>query len=286
MDILLDALIDTLRLVPFLFLTYWAMEALEHAAGDRSAQAVERAGRAGPAIGALLGAFPQCGFSAAAATLYAGRVVTLGTLVAVFLATSDEMLPILIAEQADAMLIVKLLGIKVAIGMIMGFAVDAVVHVSRRLGTDQMRIHALCERDQCHCEDEEGSVLISALRHTLQVSLFIFLITLVLDGAIELLGEDVLAAFLSANPLLSIGASAVVGLIPNCAASVVVTELYLEGTLSLGAALAGLLVSAGIGLLVLLRTNRPVRENAGIVALLLAIGVLWGIIFEVAGFAL
>ena len=285
-DILLDALIDTAKLVPFLFLTYWAMEALEHAAGDKAASAVKRAGAAGPLIGAILGAFPQCGFSAAASTFYAGRVITLGTLFAVFLATSDEMLPIFIAEQVAPPLMLQILGIKVVAGMLTGFVVDAVLRVAERFQHDELHIHDLCEQDHCGCHDEEGSPLRSAIKHTAQVTLFIFLVSLVLGGVIEFVGEEAFAGFIAANPTASVFASALVGLIPNCAASVIITELYLEGTLGFAAMMSGLLVSAGIGLLVLLRTNRHPAQNAAIVCVLFAIGVAWGLAFQATGFAL
>lgn len=285
-DILQDALIDTVKLVPFLFLTYWAMEALEHAAGEHAQEAVKRAGAAGPLVGALLGAFPQCGFSTAASTFYAGRVITMGTLIAVYLSTSDEMLPIFIAEQVEPSLVFKILGIKVVVGMLMGFIIDAVLRVAERRQNDKLHIHDLCEQDQCGCHDEGGSVLRSALKHTAQVTLFIFLVSLVLGGIIEVIGEQTFANIISANPTISVFAAGVVGLIPNCAASVIITELYLEGTLGFGAMMAGLLVSAGVGLLVLLRTNRHAAENARIIGILLAIGVCWGLIFQVTGFAL
>ena len=285
-DILLDAIIDMAKLVPFLFITYWAMEALEHAAGDKTQHAVERAGAAGPLVGALLGAFPQCGFSAAASTLYAGRVITLGTLFAVFLSTSDEMLPIFIAEQVDVSLMLKILGIKVVVGMLMGFVVDAVLRVAERFQDEKIQIHDLCEHDHCGCHDEHGSPLRSAIKHTAQVTLFIFLITLVLGGAIEIVGEQAFSGFIADNPTLSVFAAAVVGLIPNCAASVIVTELYLEGTLGFGAAMAGLLVSAGVGLLVLLRTNRKPVQNIVIIVILLAMGIGWGLLFQATGFSL
>lgn len=286
LDILQDAVIDTLRLVPFLFVTYLAMEALEHKAGDKAENAIRKAGAAGPAIGAVLGVFPQCGFSAAAATLYAGRVITLGTLIAVFLSTSDEMLPIFIAEQVDPSIILKILGMKLAIGLVMGFLIDGALRLIRRRGVDEMNIHDLCERDHCHCHDGDGGILKSAVKHTLQVTLFIFLITLVLDALIEGVGEDVLAGFLGANPAFSVFASALVGLIPNCAASVVITELYLEGTLGVGAMMAGLLVSAGVGLLVLFRTNRPLKRSLAIVGILYATGVIWGFIVSAIGIVL
>ncbi len=282
-DILLDSVVDTLKLVPFLFVTYWIMEEIEQRAGSKSQEAIERAGYAGPAIGAFLGAFPQCGFSAAASTLYAGRVITLGTLFAVYLSTSDEMLPILIAEQVDVSIMLKIIGIKVIIGMLTGFIVDAAIHVKRRKNNeDKVRIHDLCERDNCRC-DEEHSPVRSALRHTLQVSLFIFLITFLIAALIALVGEDTFGEFISSNPTLSVFASALVGLIPNCGASVIITELYLDGTLGFGATMGGLLVSAGIGLLVLFRTNQSVKRNLFIMGVLFATGVLWGLAFQVLG---
>ena len=298
---------DTLYLIPFLFVTYLAMEWLEHKAGDKAEEAVRRAGAAGPVVGALVGIVPQCGFSAAAATLWAGRVITLGTLFAVFLSTSDEMLPIFLAEQVAPMTILKIMGVKLIIGMVMGFVVDAAIRLARR-DREKLRIHELCERDHCHCNgdcetceqqpelaydfehDEEhehhhegGSILRSALKHTVQVTVFIFAITLVLDGALELVGEDALAAFLGSNPVLSVLGSALVGLIPNCAASVVIAQLYVEGALGAGAMMAGLLVSAGVGLLVLFRTNRGLRQNLIVLAGLWATGAFWGLIISAFG---
>ena len=300
---------DTLYLIPFLFVTYLAMEWLEHKAGDKAEEAVRRAGAAGPVVGALVGIVPQCGFSAAAATLWAGRVITLGTRFAVFLSTSDEMLPIFLAEQVAPMTILKIMGVKLMIGMVMGFVVDAAVRLARR-DREKLRIHELCERDHCHCNDdceaceqqpelaydfehdeehehhrEGGSILRSALKHTVQVTVFIFIITLVLDGALELVGEDALAAFLGSNPALSVLGSALVGLIPNCAASVVIAQLYVEGALGAGAMMAGLLVSAGVGLLVLFRTNRGLRQNLIVLAGLWATGVFWGLIISAFGIA-
>lgn len=304
------AFFDTLRLVPFLFVTYLAMEALEHRAGKASEDAVRKAGHAGPAIGALLGVVPQCGFSAAASTLYAARVVTLGTLFAVFLSTSDEMLPILIAEQAPIALIVKVLAIKAAVGMVVGFAIDIALRVLRR-DKEHLRIHELCERDKCHCNgecvaceenpelaydyrhDEEHehdhagvSIAKSALKHTVQVTLFIFLITLLLEVVMDSVGEEAIETFMASNPGLSVVAASLVGLIPNCAASVAITELYLDGTLGAGAMMGGLLVSAGVGLLVLVRANRPMRDNVAIIAGLLVVGIAVGGVMTAFGMVL
>lgn len=309
---------DTLYLIPFLLVTYIAMEWLEHRTAGKTQEAIQRAGAAGPIAGAVLGAVPQCGFSAAAATLYAGRVITLGTVFAVFLSTSDEMLPIFLAEQVPLDTILKILAAKIVIGMVMGFIVDAVLRIAQR-DKQNLRIHELCERDQCHCtsdcatcednpalvyehhddcasgcthehhhhdhEHDHGwkGILKSALIHTAQVTVFVFVITVVLNGVLEVVGEDALAGFLGANPVLSVLASALVGLVPNCAASVVIAQLYVEGVLGAGAMLGGLLVSAGVGLLVLLRTNRHLKENLAIVGILYATGVAWGLVVNALG---
>lgn len=311
---------DTLYLIPFLFVTYAAMEWLEHRTAGKTQEAIQRAGAAGPIAGAVLGVVPQCGFSAAAATLYAGRVITLGTLFAVFLSTSDEMLPIFIAEQVPVGTIAKILGAKIVIGMVMGFIVDAVLRVARR-DKQELRIHELCEQDRCRCNNECATcaknpelvyahhddcaqgchhdhhehdhehdhdhgwkgIFKSALIHTVQVTVFVFIITVALNAVLEVVGEDVLASFLGANPVLSVLASALVGLIPNCAASVAIAQLYVEGVLGAGTMMAGLLVSAGVGLLVLLRANRPASQNLLVIVALYAMGVFWGLVGDAFG---
>ena len=361
-DILLDAGKDTLSLVPFLLVTYLALEALEHVAGDRVNGAVKRAGAAGPVVGSLLGMVPQCGFSAMAATLYAGRVVTLGTLVAVFLSTSDEMLPLLLAERVPVQTMAMFLASKALIALVTGFIVDAAVRGLRRnvrahaairrtvLGTavnpahancahddhtggdiiDEVaeagvsadHIHELCERDHCGCdedEDEHGhghghehghegdhahecgcacghehghshegapllSIIRSAISHTVQVSVFIFLVTLILVAVLETFGESTIEQFLRGNETLAVLGSALVGLIPNCSASVVITQLYLDGALQLAPMLAGTLISAGVGYLVLFRTNRSARENALFLVMMYVIGAGWGLVLSACGF--
>ena len=216
------------------------------------------------------------GFSAAAATLWAGRVITLGTLFAVFLSTSDEMLPIFIAEQVPLDVILKILGAKIIIGMVMGFVVDAALRVARRIDSP-LHIHDLCEHDHCHCHDGEGGILKSAVKHTLQVTVFVFVITLVLNAVLAVVGEEALGEFLTANPALSVLGSALVGLVPNCAASVVIAQLYVDGILGSGAMLAG------VGLLVLFRANRHPGQNVLVVVLLYATGVTWGFIANALG---
>ena len=352
-DILLDAGKDTLSLVPFLLVTYLALESLEHVAGDHVNGVIKRAGAAGPVVGSLLGIVPQCGFSAMAATLYAGRVVTLGTLVAVFLSTSDEMLPLLLAEQVPVQTMAMLLASKALIALITGFIVDAAIRGLRRnarahaairrtvlgpaanpahvncahddhtggdiidevaeAGVSADHIHELCERDHCGCDEDEGehghehhhdhghadehhhdhghshegapvlSIIRSAISHTVQVSVFIFLVTLILVAVLETFGESAIEQFLRGNETLAVLGSALVGLIPNCSASVVITQLYLEGALQLAPMLAGTLISAGVGYLVLFRTNRSARENVLFLVMMYVIGAGWGLVLSAFG---
>ena len=404
LDCLLDAALDTLRLVPFLLVTYFALVALEYKAGAKTREVVARAGASGPAIGAMLGAVPQCGFSAAAAMLYAGRVITLGTLFAVFLSTSDEMLPLMIAQQADPGLMVQLVLLKVALGMVTGFLVDLAIRVlgikvqgmgAEFVGSDEPEVFQLdsgsiiaiypdgsatldgdpfdLEALLAQANEEEGlsleeieegakgqlegetnghaastatamasniegpaadgadasaattadnsgldnsdssgqpvsspapvfvgscgpgcacgadmgwsGVVRETLVRSAEVTFFVLLVTLVLNLILGFAGEDALADAISAVPGLSIFVSALVGLIPNCAASVAITQLYLAGVLSMGATMAGLLVSAGIGLLVLFSANRSTKQNLTILAVLYAIGVAWGFVIDLLGIA-
>ena len=278
---------DTLRLVPFLFVTYLAMEALEHASADRVQAVVERSGKAGPVVGALLGAVPQCGFSAMAATLYAGRVVTVGTLVAVILSTSDEMVPVFLAHQEPPSRMLAIMAAKVVVGVAVGFAVDVALRLLRRAGDGHAHIHELCERAHCHCDDEHAghdhghgrwAVVRSAAVHTVQVSAWILAITFAFGLVIELVGVDALATAVANHPVRATFLSALVGLIPNCGASVAITELYLEGALATGPMLAGLLASGGVGLLVLWRTNADLRQNAVITLFVYVVAVVVGLV--------
>lgn len=269
--------LDTVKLIPFLFLTYLVMEYLEHKTGDKTRKIVQKAGKWGPLIGGVAGAVPQCGFSAAASGLYAGRVITLGTLLAIYLSTSDEMLPILISEQAPMSLIVKLLVAKVLIGAVAGFVIDFFLRGKEEEEHDHHHIHEICEHEHCNCEK---GIFRSAVSHTLQITFFILLITLILNGVLEFVGEDALANLILNRPVLGPVLAGVVGLIPNCASSVVITQLYLKGALGVGSMMAGLLVNAGLGLLVLFRVNHDKKENLKILGLLYVIGVVAGIVIE------
>lgn len=315
-DVLMDGLKDTGQLVPFLLLTYLAMEALEHSAAGRSEEIISRADKSGPIVGALLGALPQCGFSAMAATLYAGRVVTAGTLVAVLLSTSDEMIPVFVAHQEPVGRLLSVIGVKVVIGMVVGLLVDVVLRALHRTGDGHPHIRELCERAHCHCEDVPDAdsashadhdhshahhdhghhhdhdhtghsrwwhIARSALIHTVEVTLTIFVISCAFGLLIEMVGEDALASFLGIHPVRATFLAGLVGLIPNCGASVAITELYLTGALAAGPMIAGLLVSGGVGLLVLFRTNADQRQNAEIAAFVYVVGVLAGLIVGALG---
>lgn len=271
-EIILDSLLDTIKLIPFLLLTYIAMEYLEHRAGDAAAGLVRRAGKWGPVLGAAVGVVPQCGFSAAASGLYAGRVISLGTLLAIFLSASDEMLPILISAHASPVLIVQILGFKVVTGLVAGFCIDLFFREKRE---EHEHIHELCEHDHCGCEK---GICRSALLHTLQIAGFILIINLILNLVLERMGAENMSQWIWNKPVVGQLLSGAVGLIPNCASSVAITQLYLEGAMNFGAMITGLLANTGVGLLILCRVNRHRRENLKIVGLLYGISVAGGIV--------
>jgi hypothetical protein len=283
-DALQDAAIDTIKLIPFLFVTYLVMEALERKTSDHTTNLIANVGRFGPVAGALVGIVPQCGFSAAAASLYSGGLISVGTLLAVFLSTSDEMLPIFISEQVALPSILRILLSKAVLGMVSGLAVDFLLRFTKYRSKTEKHVRDLCNEEHCGYEEEEGSVLHSALVHTLHIVLFVFLITVALTIAVESLGEERVAGFLTGRPVVGTFLAALFGLIPNCASSVLITQLYLDGMLGAGQMMAGLLVGAGVGLLVLFRTNdRHPKENIKVMGLLYCAGVFWGLVIELLG---
>lgn len=281
--ILVHALEDNIKIIPFLFITYWIMESMEHAMSERAERVVKKSGTLGPMFGGMLGIVPQCGFSAAAASFYSGGVITLGTLIAIFLSTSDEMLPILISETVPAGIIIKILGTKALIGITAGFFVDLGLKKIGKKHVVQKTIHDLCEQEHCHCEDSHHTAWKSALVHTAKVFAFVFGISVLLNIILECGGEGALEWFANNNSVLAAVITGMVGLVPNCASSVIITQLYLKGLITTGAMMAGLLVGAGIGVLVLFRTNRPVKQNAKITALLYGIGVGAGLLIDLIG---
>ena len=281
--VVVHAIKDNLSIIPFLFITYCIMESMEHAVSARTEGMVKYSGKMGPLFGGLLGVIPQCGFSAAAASFYSGGVITLGTLIAIFLSTSDEMLPILISETVPVLTIVKMLGLKALVGVAAGFLVDFSL---KRIGKGhvvQKHIHDLCEQDHCHCEEEESSIWKSALVHTIKVFGFIFVFSAVLNLVLECWGEDGLEWLANNHSFLAAIVTGMAGLVPNCAASVIITQLYLKQLISAGAMMAGLMVGAGVGVLVLFKTNRPWKQNVKIVGLLYAIGVIAGLLMDLVG---
>lgn len=335
LDALLDAILDTVKLIPFLFITYMGMEYLEHKAEKHTTGMLEKAGHFGPLIGAVVGILPQCGFSAAASSLFAGGVISVGTLIAVFLSTSDEMLPIFISEGVHPAMMLRILATKAMLGLISGFLLDLFMRHGRHTKAPEKHIHDLCVHEHCDCDDDEEAeelhteaahtheanaddhthrhvaedhhshehaaahahaghhhhhhqkgfmgIAMPALHHTVQITGFIFFITLIITLLVEGIGAEALGHFLSGKPIVGVFLAGVVGLIPNCAASVSITQLYLMGILNAGQMMAGLLVGAGVGLLVLFRTNDHPNENLRITIMLYGLGVFWGLVIEYLG---
>ena len=276
-EVVLHSLISTLELVPFLLLTYLVMEFIEHRASDKAERFMKRAGALGPLVGGALGVAPQCGFSLAAANLYTARVVTLGTLVAVFLSTSDEMIPILIAGNIPLGELALILIYKAAVGIAIGFALDFLLRLTRT-EREPINIDELCESDECHCE---RGVVYSAVHHTVTISLFVLLVTAIINALVFFVGEEALAALFSDKPVISHVIAAIVGLVPNCASSVLLATMYSKGIVSVGTMLSGLFSGAGVGLLVLYRVNRRIKENVIITVILVATGVVFGLLGDI-----
>lgn len=298
LDVVIDALKDTAELIPFLFATYVVISLLDLFASDKTTAAIQRAGHAGPLIGGVLGVVPQCGFSAMGASLYADRIVSLGTFVAVILSTSDEMLPLLLAEHVEVGLLARILVTKAVLGVILGFAIDLVLRVvlghTSLAGVDESDAGEEQDEDaefdpsaySCDCGCGEPLtrgqtawwVVVNSAYRTFQVVVFIFVVSVLLNALIALVGEDALASFLSGNAVVATLVSGLVGLVPNCAASVVLTQLYIDGVLGFAPMIAGTLVAGGAGYLVLFRMNGSMRENAAIVGIVYALGVCAGLV--------
>ena len=275
LEVIEDALVDSIKLLPFLFITYLIMEYIEHKTSDKVKQTIKKSGKFGPIYGSILGAFPQCGFSVAATNFYSARVITLGTLIAVYLSTSDEMLPILISEAVPITTILAIIGIKIVIGIIAGGLIDIVFR--KKNIKEEENIVDLCEKEHCHCEK---GILKSSIKHTINIFVFILLITLVINVLIYFIGEETVSSFISTKPILGPVIAGIIGLIPNCASSVIITKMYLSNVINFATMMTGLLVGAGVGLIVLFKTNKGIKNNIKITFLLYAIGVLVGIVLE------
>lgn len=274
-DIILDTLIDSLKLLPFLFIAFLIIELIEHKLNKQTKKIVSKSGKVGPLIGSLLGLFPQCGFSVMATNLYVTRIITLGTLISIYLATSDEMLPIMLSQKIAFIEIVKLLGIKFICGIIWGFIIDLLLNKKSKKENINYEI---CDEDHCNCHEE--GVIKSTLIHTLKTLLFIMLVSFLLNILLHFIGEDNLSKLFLKNSIFGPFISSLLGLIPNCGSSIVITELYLNGAISLGSAMAGLLTGSGVSILVLFKENKDIKENVTILSLLYGLGVISGIIME------
>ena len=281
-EIIEDAILDTIKLIPFLFITYLIMEYIENKTSQKTKETIKKSGKWGPLIGGIVGIFPQCGFSVSATNLYAARVISIGTLVSVYLSTSDEMLPIFISKSLEISLIVKILLIKLLIAVFCGFLIDFILRLKNKENIEEKSIFDLCEHDHCHCH--EDGILKSSIKHTVNIAIFILLITIVINVIITLIGEEAIEEFLANNLILGPAIASLIGLIPNCAASVIITNLYIDNVINGACLISGLLTGAGVGLMVLFRVNKNVKENIKIVLSVYLIGLIAGLVLQNVGF--
>lgn len=275
-EILHHSLIDSLKTLPFLFLAYLLIEFLEHHTSGKMEKALAGSGKLGVIFGALLGCVPQCGFSAMAANLYAGRIISLGTLLAVFLSTSDEMVIIMLFQPGHVGQMLVLIGIKIVIAVLAGIVIDFIVKRNSVQGEENIK--KLCSG--CGCEH---GIFLSALKHTAGIFAIVLAANIVLGGLIHLVGEDNLGEFMLSGSFFQPILAALIGLIPNCAASVLITELYLGGAITLSSAVAGLCAGAGVGLIVLFRANRNIKDCVKIILLLFGISAAAGLLLRLFG---
>ena len=273
-DVLLDGVIDTLKLLPYLLVTFIILELIEHKLSNKNQKLLIKNKKIGPLVGSLLGALPQCGFSTMAANLFSARVITMGTVIAVFLSTSDEMLPIMLSEKTDIKLVLGIIGFKVLVGIIIGFIID----IFYRKKEEKNEIHDICEHDHCHCKNK--NIFLSSIIHTLKIGLFVLIANLLIGIIIYKVGEDNVSNILLNKNIFTYFLSSLIGLIPNCAGSVIITELYLSKLITLGTLFAGLLTGSGLGILLLFKTNKSLKENITILSLIYFIGIIVGIIVD------
>ena len=272
LEVILEAIVDSLKTVPFLFIAYFLIEYIEHRQSNNFERILRASGRYGSTIGALLGVVPQCGFSVMATNLFSSGVITTGTLLAVYLSTSDEAIPILVSNPEGARIVLTIIPLKIIFALVVGLVYDLVI----RKRHSEIGFEGICE--QCNCE--EDGILKSAIRHTIRIFLFVLLITLLFNVIIFFIGEDLITTLFMTNSMLQPFLAALIGLIPNCAASVLLTNLYITGTVSFGSLVAGLCTGAGVGLAVLFKTNPDKAENFQIVAILYLSGALFGLLIN------
>ena len=275
-DCIIDGVIDTIKLLPYLLITFLILEILEHKLNNKTENILTKSKKVGPLLGGILGAVPQCGFSTMASNLYASKIITTGTLIAIFLSTSDEMLPIMLSEHESITVLLSIVLFKVIVGIIIGFIVD-ILDKNKEINTNK-EIHKTCEHDHCHCED---GIIKSTLIHTLKIAFFILIVNIVLNIVIETLGEETLSKFLLNKNIFTYFIASLIGLIPNCASSVIMTELYLEKVITIGTLLSGLLTGSGLGILMLFKENNNKKENITILGIIYTVGVLVGLIVDI-----
>lgn len=278
--IFIHSFIDNIKLLPFLFIAFLIIELMEHKFNQKIKTIIEKSGKVGPIVGSLLGIVPQCGFSVLATNFYITRVISIGTLVSIYLSTSDEMLPIMISSGVPFKTIFGIILIKIITGMIFGFIIDFVI---RKKEAGKKYDYHMCIEEHCDCEE---SIIKSSLKHTFNTLLFIILISFILNLLYEVVGNELVNKIFMKNNLFGPFIGSLIGLIPNCGASVALTELFLSGTINLGTCIAGLLTGSGVAILVLFKLNKNFKENLFILFLLYLIGVLMGITLEIMGIVL
>lgn len=274
LDCLLDALLDTLKLLPYLLVTFLILEFIEHKLSKKSEKVLSKNKKYGVVLGGLLGGLPQCGFSAMASSLFSSHIITMGTVIAIFLSTSDEMLPIMLGEQVDVFFIIKIIGFKVLVGIIIGLIVDLIF----KRKEDNNTIKEVCEHDHCHCKND--GVIKSSIIHTLKIGVFILIANVIISLIIFYVGEDNIKEILLNKNIFTYFISSLIGLIPNCAPSVILTELYLSQMITIGTLLSGLLTGSGLGILLLFKSNKNIKENITVLSIIYLVGVVVGIIVD------
>ncbi len=274
LEVIQDTLLDTIKLLPFLFVAFLIIEFIEHKLSNKQENIISKSGKLGPIVGALLGAVPQCGFSVLATNLYVTRIISLGSLISIYLSTSDELIPLMISHNAPITKILSIVSIKVVIGIISGFLIDLFIRKTTKSD------FVLCEDEDCDCDH---SIIKSSLIHTLKIAFFILIITFLINILFHYADLSFLESALKNNKILTPFIASLIGLIPNCASSVMISELYLNNLISLGTTLSGLLTGSGVAIMVLIRKNKNISENLFIIGLIYIIGVIWGLLFNFMG---
>lgn len=270
-EVIIETIIDSIKLLPFLFFTFIFIEFVEHKLNNK--KIVTKAGQFGPIVGGILGAVPQCGFSVSATNLFATKIISMGTLIAIYLSTSDEMLPILLSGGVSISEILKIIGIKLLIGIICGIIVDLIFGKKN----ENINVSELCEDEHCHCEK---GIIISSSKHTINIFVYILIFSFVLNTIFHFVGEENLSKIFMNNVFIGPFICSLFGLIPNCAPSVILTQLYLTNTITLGTVMSGLLTGSGLAIMVLFKTNKNIKENIKILSIVYIVGVLSGIMMN------